>query len=405
MIREYNSSRSKFIRIFFDFMSDKNYSLLKYISNSIEDIDEFSDLDLAIKIEDKKSIFDFINNYEYIFKTKIYQNSFMCIIHIFFNDGSFLEIDLIHCFKRKELIYLDVNKLIEKSKLNDENIKIPNHKFQFVYIFLFYYLNGVDIEVKYVSFFKKLPKEIKDDILIYLRQNFGLNTNNFKNLLSFNYEYYVIIRKKLKKDNKYSSQLINLFDYFKDTLKNIKKSYCISFVSSNFSSKKSIISKFRLVLEKKYRKNVIILTHNKKNELNEKNNFETKKRVAFSFLFSLLKIWIPYISFFLIKLFTYFVFRFRGYIILFDFSISEPITFNKIPDKSIIYKFFKSLNKYLFHVDLIFLISQNIGELNYKFKGPSNENNFNFGDQFIFITNSQTELIVEKLIKGYIRKI
>lgn len=81
----------------------------------------------------------------------------MCVVELYFKDNSFLSIDLIYVLlEEKNIDYIDINELLESSITNHESIKLPSNEYSFLYILLFYHLNGENVEPKYSDFFNSL---------------------------------------------------------------------------------------------------------------------------------------------------------------------------------------------------------------------------------------------------------
>ena len=138
---KYLTNRNQFIKNFFEFLHDKDYVVLKYIEDDISSIRELSDIDLAVSKQSAELIEKFIGGSENVLNFKVYTSSFMKMVYIIFKDNSFLEVDLINSFIRKDICYLDTSEMITNYHINHNQLKVPSNEYSFLYIFLFHLLN------------------------------------------------------------------------------------------------------------------------------------------------------------------------------------------------------------------------------------------------------------------------
>ena len=95
--------REEFIQKLIKKNTHIKYSIVKHIDYSINDINNYSDIDIAICKKYLNEILNFILEDNNILKKKIYKKSFMCVVELYFKDNSFLSIDLIYAFRRKNI--------------------------------------------------------------------------------------------------------------------------------------------------------------------------------------------------------------------------------------------------------------------------------------------------------------
>ncbi len=263
--------RHYFINNIFNKIKNIRYVILKHTTPSINDINKYSDIDLAIDKNDLNEIIQIIQNIQNIRNINIYKNTFMCTLEIYFLDISFLSLDLIYNFKRKLTKYIDINKLLNSSTLNNENIKIPSIEYSFLYIFLFYFINGKSIENKYLEYFEKLAFNEKQQIITLYNKIFYSSIMNINETYHYNKNFIPNINNYLKEMNSLNSMIKNFIDYFIDLYVNTKKYRYINIKDYSNIERNELEN----LLKKKYRKELVSINSS---ELSLFNKFKLKTR-------------------------------------------------------------------------------------------------------------------------------
>jgi hypothetical protein len=251
--------REEFIQKLFKKNTHIKYSVVKHIDYSINDINKYSDIDIAICKKYLNEILNFILEDNNILKKKINKKSFMCVLELYFKDNSFLSIDLIYAFRRKNIDYIDINELLESSITNHESIKLPSNEYSFLYIFLFYHLNGENIEPKYSDFFNSLEPLEKDKIVNFLNKRFSTKYKNLSEFFNVNQNLNQKIENYIDQNNNFEKKVKNSILYVLDIFANFKKSQVINIKNNANINKKEIID----LLGKKYRKEIVNIDSSK----------------------------------------------------------------------------------------------------------------------------------------------
>lgn len=254
------SNRDEFISFFLLFLEDKKYAVLKYVEKSIHDIKPYSDLDILISREYYYELVIFLKRYPQLRKIRIFKKSFMDTIYLFFKDESFLEIDLIYEFVRKDLVYLNSEEVLSTSNFNSERIKVPYAVDHVLYIFLFYLLNNSSIDSKYYSFINNLSSKNKGELIMLLKKTYFLKINNIQELFEFNESTYEKVYNSIVKLNSKKSRIRNLYNYISDIKTNFNKSKEFLIVHNSDENSKNIFE-FKKVLTEKYRNNVAVIEY------------------------------------------------------------------------------------------------------------------------------------------------
>ncbi|MBC7387856.1 MAG: hypothetical protein H7329_01470, partial [Opitutaceae bacterium] len=248
----------------FNELNNKSYACLKFIYGTVDQLPESSDLDILISISDLPSAVAYIKNSRLVSKVKLVEKSFMSTAHIFFKDGSFLEIDLITAFKRKQHSMMNAADVLKGSR-KQNGIFIPDIKHDFEYTFLFHQLNSSSIPKRYQDHFNSLPEKTQELITDYINLKYFLGELNFEDLFIKS----IKIRKDLDLEisnltgNLRLNWLKNKINYLKDTLIDIlhNRGFTLTVSGVDGAGKSTVIEEIKLLLENKYRRKVVVLRH------------------------------------------------------------------------------------------------------------------------------------------------
>ncbi|MBK8826634.1 MAG: hypothetical protein IPO26_07945 [Saprospiraceae bacterium] len=247
------SHRQAFINSLFDHLYPMEYAGLKVGDNHPSFWSEESDIDILTKKKNFIRITQFCKNSPLTSDVVITSKSFMKNVAIYFHDGSFLSLDMIHQLKRKKYIFLNADKLLKRSMVNPYGIKILSHLDDARYIAWFYALNNSKIPTKYEEYKKYLLESFKfeDQALLAFHQG----NESSQAIL----ESHI----KNKNGNRAFSGLKNKIFYYLDTTKSFfqNKGMVITFSGVDGAGKSTIIENIKYKIEKNLRKEVIVLRH------------------------------------------------------------------------------------------------------------------------------------------------
>ncbi|NNC96091.1 MAG: hypothetical protein HKN92_11055, partial [Chitinophagales bacterium] len=329
------SARKQFIKDFAEKLSNTSYALLKFQEERMEEIDESSDIDILVLKEDLPAMIKFMNDHPFVSKIKHYNKSFMTTAEIFFSDGSFLALDLIHKFQRKSLNFLDSRKVLLNSSANQYGVMVPDVRHDLEYTFLFYILNGSPVPQKYRNYFSSRAAHTQNKLQKFISKRFGLPCEK----LAEHFEFSPVKRKNIVKKlnankiNRGFSMVRNLINYCLDLLVDltIRKGFVITFSGVDGAGKSTTIEKVRVKLSEKFRRKVVVLRHRPsilpilsaykygKKEA-EKRSAETAPRKGNnkSLLQSLFRFSYYYIDYLFGQIIIFFKHILRGNIVLYD---------------------------------------------------------------------------------------
>jgi thymidylate kinase len=315
------TNRELLILDLFDFLKTKQYGALKFPEISPEKLSEFSDIDLCILKSDYNSIIHFIENHPLISDYTTSSKSYMSSLNIQLIDGGNLSLDLIWNFKRTKWVFLNADELLKRCHPNQYGVKIPSNEKLARYIGLFYGLNGAAVPEKYAHFQEYLTHSPID---LEIKRHFIGEKNAIEKL-------YQII--KTRKENKGFHKFWNLAQYAFDTAKQMMKNkgIILTFSGVDGAGKSTIIEHVKGILEKKFRKRVVVIRHRpsilpilsaitKGKEQAEKDAASTLPRQGTnqSKLSSFVRFMYYYVDYLFGQIYINFKYKFRGYVVLYD---------------------------------------------------------------------------------------
>lgn len=260
---ESENQREQFTDKLFKWLSPQPYVLLKFLGRGSVEVGEFSDIDLLVSKYVIRDIIKGIKSDDSVKKVKIHKKSYMVFVNIFFKDGSFLELDLIHELKRKHVVFLDAKAIIEKGQRNAQGIKLPRLADQFEYIYLFYLLNSASVSDKHAKAWQLLDRAGKEEIMSSLNKKYDLFFNTSDELLHYDQIRHKKVLNYLRTLNHAPRLVLNGGKYIFDTVRDLlfRRGEIITFSGVDGAGKSTVLLKFRDVVESKYRKSVKVLRH------------------------------------------------------------------------------------------------------------------------------------------------
>jgi thymidylate kinase len=326
--------RKIFIRAFFGFLEDKRYAVLKSAGKSMHNLSRESDLDILLAKPDLTTTIDWISDYPGVEKLRFAKRSFMTTVQLYFADQSFLSIDILQAFHRKSLEYIPAAEMLDHTDMVD-GVRVLQPAYDYLYIYLFYHLNGVGIPSKYSTFFQKGDPETEKAILTLLNRRTGAQPRE----LSATFSWSAQTRRELvtflrrSKGNRPIKRLARWFRYTADSLSGLlrAKGIMLTFSGVDGAGKSTILGEMRDLLQEKYRRKVVVLRHRPcflpllsawkygKEEAEKKTvSSLPRKGNNKSQLSSLLRFAYYYFDYLLGQFLVYTKYMLRGYVVLYD---------------------------------------------------------------------------------------
>ena len=258
-------NRKVFIEEFKFALKRTPHTYLKFDALSTDFLSNSSDLDLLILKEDIPNILTYCQSHRFAKRVLVVKKSFMTVVNLFLKDGSFMSIDLIHQFKRKNLEMMDSRSVLISAKPNKYNVHIPALKYDLEYCMLFYNLNMSGIPDKYLAHFSNDTYASKNNALNHLNEKYNLEIERFEELFEYSTEKRRRILKVLRKSksNRGLSRIKNTVLYIMDTVKSFfnNRGMIITFSGVDGAGKTTIINRVKNQIETQYRREVVLLRH------------------------------------------------------------------------------------------------------------------------------------------------
>jgi thymidylate kinase len=256
--------RKIFIRSFFRFLEDKRYTVLKSAGKSMHNLSRDSDLDILLAKADLPSTIDWINSYDGIEKLRYTRRSFMTTVQLYFPDQSFLSIDMLQAFDRKSLEYIPAAEMLDHAEMID-GVRVLEPAYDYLYIYLFYHLNGASIPAKYSGLFLHGDAEMQKAVLTLLSSHTGIKAGELCATFAWSAhtqrELIAFLRRS--RSNRPLPRVVRWLHYMVDSLSDLlrAKGMMLSFSGVDGAGKTTILGEMRELLQKKYRRKVVVLRH------------------------------------------------------------------------------------------------------------------------------------------------
>ncbi len=259
------SRREEFLEQFFVRYKQAPYAALKFIHGSVEAMGPFTDLDLVVTPEFRDTVIEDARRHPSVFKSRVHRKSFMTTLELYFRDQSYLSIDLLTDFHRKDVAYLDPTRLLRSATPGRSHVRMPDERFGFEYTWLFNLLNGSSLPKRYRTYYQSLTAEERERILSHINSSFGFEAVSLEEFYDYSaYRRQQVVR-KLKKSstNSIVSRWIRSVSYTADTIRSLfeRRGMMITLTGVDGAGKSTIIDELKQLLSEKFRRKVVVLRH------------------------------------------------------------------------------------------------------------------------------------------------
>ena len=256
--------KNTFITSLFESLKNEAYVLLKWLGEDLSNLPEGSDLDILVEAETAKKIAIFIETYDLVSKSVKAVRAGTIHYFLYFQNGDFLQIDLLFQLVRKQWTYLDRKELFDKA-IEVKGIKTCPPALVFNHVLLFNFLNYSGLPQKYFQYFSTWTLPQQTQLLQQFNQRYGTNFQNLLATLDFDKKERRLIANTLSSqiNNTYTQKLQNGFKYLRSVGKQLmgKRGKIITFSGVDGAGKSTIIQDILYLLGSKYRERVIVLRH------------------------------------------------------------------------------------------------------------------------------------------------
>lgn len=316
------SSRQLVIMDLFDHIQNENYAAVKFLNGYPENLSINSDIDLIIENTLNNKLISFFKQHSLVTKMISKPKSFMNTIQLILNDGSFLSVDLIWQTKRRNIVFMEVKKVLKNAYINSFGVKTTSVNDTMRYLCGFYSLNNVEIPEKYRVYEEAVVgmNKKKDSLISEYFQDFGKNKKALLKEL------------KKNKENRGLNAVKNRLLYFYDILTSYRrKGFVITFSGVDGAGKSTVIENVAYLIEKQLRYPVVVLRHRPSIlpiiSVIFRGKEEAEKRVESSLprtgsndrlLSSLFRFSYYYVDYFIGQFLVFLKYTLRGYVVIYD---------------------------------------------------------------------------------------
>lgn len=237
----------------FDYLQNHSYAALKFPDHEPGQLSELSDVDLCMERSTASQLIRYLINHPLVSDVKLSRKSNMDNLQLICSNGSFLSLDCIWKLKRKATVLMDTRSIIKHALPNQYGVKLAASRDEARYIGLFYTLNNAEIPHKYMGSAESLSNSedpIDKEIYHCFKQN-DKAKKALKKIIS------------LKKDNRYFNKIRNQLVYWFDVARSLfqQSGMVITFSGVDGAGKSTVIDTVKMIIEKKLRRNVVVIRH------------------------------------------------------------------------------------------------------------------------------------------------
>lgn len=258
------NDRKTFIGDLFHFLADKDYLWLKAISDNPLKVPSHSDIDLFVKKENLEAVTAFASSHPKLANVKIKEEVSATFIHLLFQDGSILKLDLLTQLVRKQWVYLPEYYLLA-NRIWKNGVATYPPEVLFEHVLLFNFLNHSGLPKKYIGYFSSLPSGEMELLLSFINFKYETNFKNLDEMARFSpLVRRAFVRYLVKnEENTLYSRFNNGLDFFINRIKTMKMGAgeVITFSGVDGAGKTTLLHDLRHSLSHRFGKQVVVLRH------------------------------------------------------------------------------------------------------------------------------------------------
>ncbi len=258
------SQRISFIRSLHIALEQGAYLLLKSTGLSPELEGGNSDLDIWIPEERATAILDFCSGFSGLRRFQIQKMPSVWWIHLYFGDGSYLQLDLLFRFQRGTLLYLSTETCLP-SAICTSGWRTYSPPFLLEHALLFYQLNHSGLPAKYVIWWNGLDQSTRLTCTAYISRKYDVPIAPEHNWQQFDPFLRQQMLKKIRSmpGNGLLKRAARSLEWQWSSLwqKPHRKGLVVSFSGIDGAGKSTVLEQFRQLLQNKYRRKVVVLRH------------------------------------------------------------------------------------------------------------------------------------------------
>ncbi|GAA4036003.1 hypothetical protein GCM10022409_21120 [Hymenobacter glaciei] len=223
-----------------------------------------ADLDLLVSRPQVARSVAFLRSFPLVRSVAVRRQAHMRSVDCFFQDGTFLSIDLLHELWRKSVSVMDGAEVLAHAR-HAAGITVPALRHDFEYTWLFYWLNGSDLPAAHRRHFEQCTPAEQGEMLDHLATKYNLHFSSIGAAATHQPALAQEVREHLREHSGsgfFRRQWRALcYGWGVATSFFRPNGFVISFSGVDGAGKSTVIEKVKEHLEKKWRKRVVVLRH------------------------------------------------------------------------------------------------------------------------------------------------
>lgn len=218
---------------------------------------------LVSRVQAARSV-AFLRNFPLVRSVVVRQKAHLRSVDCFFQDGSFLSVDLLHRIWRKSVPMMDRTEVLAHAR-HAAGVAVPALRHDFEYTWLSYWLNGRDLPAAHRQHFEQCSPADQRELLAHLATKYNVHFDSIRAAATYHPELAQVVREHLQEQpgSHFFRQQWQALRYAWGRATSFFRpnGFVISFSGVDGVGKSTVIEKVKEHLEKKWRKRVVVLRH------------------------------------------------------------------------------------------------------------------------------------------------
>ena len=244
--------------------------VLKQRAANPYELNPTSDVDLLLPRAGAEALAGWLRSYPLLSATGrrgagLRRQAHMVSVDCFFEDGSFLSVDLLYQLLRKATLLIEAPRVLAQAGRAAHGVPVPTLYHDFEYTWLFYWLNGSDVPAPHRQHFERQPAQQQRELLGYLVDKYNLHFDSLASACRYDALIATQLRIMVEAQpgNEWLRRQWRSLRYGLSTLATFlrPKGFVITFSGVDGAGKSTVIEHIKERLEKKWRKSVVVIRH------------------------------------------------------------------------------------------------------------------------------------------------
>ncbi|WBA42389.1 hypothetical protein [Hymenobacter canadensis] len=224
-----------------------------------------SDVDLLLPRLNAGELAGWLRTFPLVRSAGVRRQAHMVSVDCFFQDGSFLSVDLLHQLHRKGLQLLDTDDVLDHVDPSAPGVPVLALHHDFEYTWLFYWLNQSSMPAGHLHYFQQQSPQEQQELLHHLVDKYNLHFDSVASAA----QYQPLIGRQLalmirnQPSNSTVRRLARTVRYGLSTVASFFRpnGFVVTFSGVDGAGKSTVIEHVKERLEKKWRKRVVVIRH------------------------------------------------------------------------------------------------------------------------------------------------